>query len=103
MQLLDGAEIGIVDDGPQRGRATLTHRLDDSFEQGLLGIEVVIERALGHLKLGQHVLDGHPLIALVVHELQRRVEDLAPVRGVLVGLYMARHGANLSVDRWSVY
>ncbi len=67
---------GVVDDGTQRGRATFAHRLDDPLEQGLLGVEVVIERALGHLQLGQHVLDGHPLIALVVHEPQRRVEDL---------------------------
>ncbi len=92
VELGDGIETGIGDHRFQGRRRTLRHRIDDPFQQRLLRPEVVVERAFGHLHLGQYVLDGHPLIALVVDEPQSGIEDLPTTGRVLIRLDPTGHG-----------
>src|SRR5712692_7378760 len=94
-------KLGVVQDWRQRGHRAVGEALDDSLEQRLLGVEVVVEGALRSLQLVQQVLDAHGLIALGLDEALGYVEEGVPADRVKGRVDRPSHGA-IMTDRRSV-
>src|SRR5205823_8116810 len=92
----------VRDDGRDHREGGVDHAVDDRLEQGLLGVEIVVEGAARRLELVEHVLDAHLLVTAALHQpLGCFDEGLAThrVHGQVQG---SRHARSIT-NRQSVY
>ena len=73
-------DVGVRQRGPQLGREGLSGHLDERFEHGVLGAEMLVEEALGDAGGLGHVLHAGRLEAHPSEDLGGRVEDAAASR-----------------------
>ena len=104
LQFLKGRKPRIPHDLGEQRLGFLHHTLDQRFEQGPLRVEVVVEGPLGYLQLVQYVLNGHPFVALGLHDDPLgRIQDILAPGSVLHLLDDSTHHSARGLNRPSVY
>ena len=91
LELLESGQVRIGRDGRHGPGRGVDHALHDGRQQGHLGIEVVVEAALGRPELDQDVLDAHLLVTLHLDQALGDVDERVSPEGVGRWVERARH------------
>jgi hypothetical protein len=102
VELLRGGAARVGHCRRQVGRGGLDHARHDAVEQGRLGVEVVVEGALGRRQLVDHVLDAELGIALGRDEPLGGVQERLAPHGVGDRVECPGHDPPIK-DRLTVY
>jgi hypothetical protein len=73
--------------------------LNERFQQGLFGAEVVIEGSFRDLEIIEHILDRHLFVAFGLHQSSGCIENSAPFHAVFVFFDGACHHSFFLVSK----